>query len=209
MAVICAVVRGDGAGAAGGCLAGVLAGAGPGMAGGPYARRRGRAAPCPALMGPARPPGLARRGTRAWQVGKEPTRAAPGTYLPFYGQRRGGGARSERPVRMNHVIRPTTKAGPAGWPGIRARTARLSRAAASARRARRSGRPWRIRSGSSSSGRMLGGGRSSQPGGSGASSRLHRGEISGMPGTLLSALARFRSGRPRRLREVLGPQGWS
>ena len=34
---------------------------------------------CPALVGPARPPGLARRGTRAWQVGKEPRGAVPGT----------------------------------------------------------------------------------------------------------------------------------
>ena len=63
------------AGAAGGCLAGVLAGAGPGMAGGPYACRAGRAACGPPLVGPARPPGLARRGTRARQVGKEPTQS--------------------------------------------------------------------------------------------------------------------------------------
>ena len=49
------------------------------MAGGPYACRAGRAACGPALVGPAWPPGLARRGTRARQVGKEPHRAAPGT----------------------------------------------------------------------------------------------------------------------------------
>ena len=118
-------------------------------------------------MGPARPPGLARRGTRAWQVGKEPTRAAPGTRPSLTVSGGAAGARSERPVSTNHVIRPTTRAGPAGWPGISARTARLSRTAAAARRARRSGRPWRMRSGSSSSGRMLGGGRPSQPGGTG------------------------------------------
>src|SRR5205807_735116 len=40
---------------------------------------RGRAAPARPLRGPARPPGLARRGTRAGEVGKEPYVAAPGT----------------------------------------------------------------------------------------------------------------------------------
>src|SRR5207247_654615 len=50
-------------------------------------RRPGRS--CPALMGPAWPPGLARRGTRARQVGKELNDAAPPTD-PFYGQRPGG-----------------------------------------------------------------------------------------------------------------------
>ena len=40
-------------------------------------RRPGRS--CPALMGPAWPPGLARRGSRTWEVGKEPPRAKPGT----------------------------------------------------------------------------------------------------------------------------------
>jgi hypothetical protein len=40
-------------------------------------RRPGR--PCPALVCPAWPPGLARRGSRAREVGKEPHRAAPGT----------------------------------------------------------------------------------------------------------------------------------
>ncbi len=38
---------------------------------------RGRAALARHPYGPAWPPGLARRGSRAWQVGKEPTRAAP------------------------------------------------------------------------------------------------------------------------------------
>ncbi len=57
-ACISAVERGFAAGAAGGCLAGVLAGVGPGMSGGPYARSRGRAALCPALMARPGPPGL-------------------------------------------------------------------------------------------------------------------------------------------------------
>ncbi len=52
-----------------------------------------------------------------------------------------GGARSERPVSRNQVIRPVTSAGAAGWPGIRASTARDAAAAARARMTRRSGRP--------------------------------------------------------------------
>src|SRR6266699_3725216 len=70
-----------GAGAAGGCLAGVLAGAGPGMAGGPYARLAEAGPPLPGPYGTAWSPGLARRGARARQVGKEPNDAAPGTHL--------------------------------------------------------------------------------------------------------------------------------
>src|SRR5262249_26323021 len=73
---------------------------------------------CPALMGPAWPPGLARRGTRAREVGKEPHDAAPGTHL-FCSQRRGGGARSDRAVSTNHKVRPSTSAGAAGVPGTR------------------------------------------------------------------------------------------
>src|SRR5690242_9684425 len=51
---------------------------------------RGRAALRAAHVGPAWPPGLARRGSRAWQVGKEPNDAAPAT-VPPYGQRPGAG----------------------------------------------------------------------------------------------------------------------
>ena len=47
------------------------------------------------------------------------------------------------------MIRPRMSAGAAGWPGIRFSTSRDSTAAMIARRARRSGRPRRIRDGSS------------------------------------------------------------
>jgi hypothetical protein len=50
---------------------------------------------------------------------------------------------------MNQMIRPRMSAGAAGWPGIRVRTIRDSAAAMIARRARCSGRPLRIRDGSS------------------------------------------------------------
>ena len=67
---------------------GRLSGRCPGWCGAGHGRRAVR---CPGGAGSLLPgpcgsglaPGLARRGTRAWQAGKEPDDAAPFTYLPF------------------------------------------------------------------------------------------------------------------------------
>ena len=73
------------------------------MPGGPYARARRPGRFCPALVGPAWPSGLARRGSRAWEVGKEPSRAEPGTGC---GQRRARRARAGRRSRCRPHASP-------------------------------------------------------------------------------------------------------
>ena len=64
-------------------------------------RRPGRS--CPALMGPAWLSGLARRGSRTWQVGKEPPRAEPGA---------GCGRKRARRVRTGRRSRGRPHASP-------------------------------------------------------------------------------------------------
>ena len=127
---------------------------------------RGRAALARPLWVRPGPPVLPGEGPAPgrWVKNRTTRHLAP---APVDGQRRGGGARSERPVSANHRISPATTAGAAGWPGIRPSTTRDSAAAMRARMARRSGRPWRIRAGSSRSGRMLRRGPGSEPGGVG------------------------------------------
>jgi hypothetical protein len=93
----------------------------------------------PGPCGSGRSPGLARRGSRAWQVGKESTRAAPGTGFPLvmtgagHADRGGGGWRLCSSVPAVHWLsdapcarRPTGCDDPAvrvrrvaGWRGGR------------------------------------------------------------------------------------------
>jgi hypothetical protein len=68
-------------------------------------RRPGR--PCPALVCPAWPPGLARRGSRAWEVGKEPHRAAPGAGP--YRRVPGSAASGVRPSRGCAHVSPLSR----------------------------------------------------------------------------------------------------
>jgi len=86
-------------------------------------------------------PGLGPSGIHCATTAARASRETPERQDPYVLYRSGGGARSERLVRRNQVIRPVTRAGAAGWPGIRCSTARESSAAARARMIRRSGRP--------------------------------------------------------------------